>query len=173
MSRNKVFISLHLLCLMIAPLCFSETTKDLILLSEVNDFFDQYLKHYNRFIDNKTDQQALDMASNDIGLPAIHLTPGGQVVVFDDPESVTNNTATFLNRLRKNAMSQIVWSQKNIRILTPNSAIASNVANILDAEQNDKQRITATYLLHKQNQQWRIVVRTIHPNNALPLTFKP
>ncbi len=99
--------------------------------------------------------------------PAMRVTTGGPVVrtTRQEEEAFFRN---FLSGLVKGGYERSVWESLSIRLLDPNTAIASGVTVRYRADGSVFARLGVTYALYSTPEGWRIFLSATHePASAL------
>lgn len=138
------------------------------LHQEIETFFSHYLDHYNDYIHLNNQQTALLKAANDLNTPSFQIPPESNIMLFQSLEQIKNNTEYFLDQFKDNGIVKINWQKIQIKVLNPQTAIASNIATLFKSHNYIAQKVAATYLLHKSANQWKIIVRALHPIENSP-----
>lgn len=136
-------------------------------IREVQGFLANYLKNYNDAlsddsVNNANTIPSLIAASENLYIPAINVTKDGRFVLFTSKKHIADDTKTFILDLKKLGSTYIDYEKIQIKMLTDATALASNVASINKADNSALLKIGATYLIHKTDDGWKIIVRTFH-----------
>ncbi len=130
---------------------------------QVSLFLERYLEHFNSILKDSSDAQALQGSAEDMSYPAVWISNKGNRLIAAQPDFVKQRNAGFLNYLAQQNVQAIRWEKISLKRLGEKTVIASNVANLIDHAGNVTQRISSTYLLHLEQNQWRIFSRIQHP----------
>ncbi len=95
-----------------------------------------------------------------------------EVSLAVSPEEIERKYATVLDGLRERGFSRSEGRQLRVRILGPALAIASGWA-VRYAGDAELERLGATYLLRKTEDDWRIVVLATHSADTAALDSDP
>lgn len=135
---------------------------------EISQFFTQYLNNYNNYLNDISPSDALKMSAEDFNIPAMQVPQKGPVQIIASQNQIKNNTHAFLDNLRDNGVNKIAWKKIQIKELSFNAAVASNIAILYKSDGSVYTEIAATYILHKSAKDWKLAARALHPvNHAL------
>ena len=95
-----------------------------------------------------------------------------EVSLAVSPEEIERKYVTVLDGLRERGFSRTEGKQLRVRMLGPALAIASGWA-VRYAGDAELERLGATYLLRKTEEDWRIVVLTTHSSDRAALDSDP
>ena len=95
-----------------------------------------------------------------------------EVSLAASPEEIEQKYVTVLDGLRERGFSRTEGRQLRVRMLGPALAIASGWA-VRYAGDAELERLGATYLLRKTEEDWRIVVLTTHSPDTAALDSDP
>ncbi len=142
------------------------------LIPEVNAFLTAYLKHHNDALEDEGDDStqmmpALMAVSEDLNLPAINVTQDGNFVLFTSKQQIAKDTQSFIFDLKKQGVTHINYDKTQIKMLTNETALASNIASINKADNSALFKFGMTYLIRKGDKGWKIITRTTHPLNNI------
>lgn len=117
--------------------------------SEVKLFFDDYLKYYNAIIENPNNQDALVASAENYHSPAIQIIPNIPLRMVHEKQKLMNGSRAFLLSLKEKGVTTIEWENIQIKMLSENSAIASNIGVRYLSDGKIHNKAAATYLLKK------------------------
>ena len=141
---------------------------------QVATAMNDYLQHFNDYLDNPDSTRALIASGQDIAMPAI-LFPGGRnAVLVQERAPIEKGTQRFLDSYRAKGVSKLEWATFETHVLTDYAAIASTVANMLDEEGNMITKAASVYILRLNETGsgplWQIVMRISHaPEDRISL----
>ncbi len=148
--------------------CLAKNTDFEHLHKEIQIFFKHYLDHYNDYIKDNNKKEALLKATNDLNIPSFQIPPQNNIMVFESHEPIKTNTEYFLSQFQEKGIVKISWKKTHFKVLNPQAAIASNIAILSRNDNSIVQEVAASYLLHKSADQWKIIVRALHPIENSP-----
>lgn len=131
-------------------------------LKSATTFFAHYLDSYNAY---DAEAAAAKYADN------IVLTGAADLALTVPREQMKNNISRFLGNLKSKGVVRFEWQTLQVKMLSKNIALASNVAVRYLKDGSEYNRAGATVFAQQNNGAWEIIMINLHsPENALPLT---
>lgn len=155
---------LLILCTLIPSTLFAQSSPDNHALAqqEIKTYFKNYLAHFNQYLKDPSDKAALVASSNDVSFPSVLIGYKGTKQIASNHDFIIKSTQGFINALRQQGISQIKWKSLSIKPLNSHTAIASNTALLYKADDTLFREIAGTYLLHKNQDGWKLFSRIQH-----------
>ncbi|MGS2720307.1 DUF6841 family protein [Paraglaciecola aestuariivivens] len=162
----KLFTNYMLLCVMCFTVYFSSqaraeiTSTEPLKQQEVTDiksFFNKYMEKYNHYLHTKEFKNAPYLYADTIMVMSSSVSP----YIIDSSEFYLR-TQSFLDNLKSQGVERVGWINVNVRMIDKNLAIASNIAGRYKQTGDEFNRVGVTYLLRKNNNEWRITSFTVH-----------
>ncbi|WP_341503085.1 hypothetical protein [Gallaecimonas sp. GXIMD4217] len=134
--------------------------------ADIKLLFRHYMTKYNHFLQTSELKATPALYGDTVMLMSNSVPPRTLT-----GELMNEQVTKFLTRLKQQGISRVEWESTNIKRLSPNLAIASNVAARYRRDGSLFNRVGATYYVYKQQGQWRISAFAIHdPGNVLSMT---
>lgn len=131
---------------------------------EIIRFFDNYMQHYNDYIKDRSNTQALKKMAATYHKSAFQIIPGVPVLPLDNVDKLVKGSQRFLDGLVAQGVTYIKWQKVNIELLTDATAYVSNVGVRYKKNGQIFNKAAADYLIVKTAQGWKIatlVLRSI------------
>jgi uncharacterized protein YeeX (DUF496 family) len=128
------------------------------LNQEIITFFDNYMQHYNDYIKDTSNTDALKQMAATYHKSAFQVISGVPISPLDNPDELAKGAQRFLDSLVAQGVAKIKWQKVNIELLTDVSAYASNVGVRYKKDGQIFNKAAADYLLVKTAQGWKIAV---------------
>ncbi len=129
---------------------------------QLNHFFDDYLKHYNDYLNNSNNKETILQAAESYHLPALQIIPNIPLRVINSHLKLAIGTQNFLNKLRTSGVDHMRWEKVDIHQLSEKSAIASNVGIRYKKNGDIFNKAAATFMMYKSEDGWKIAALTLH-----------
>lgn len=126
-------------------------------IARINEFFDAYMAKYNHYLTTNEFKEAPYLYHDTIMVMSSSVAP-----YTIDSSTFYQRTKSFLDNLKKQGVRRIDWINVNVRIIDKNLAVASNTAARLLENGDEFNRVGVTYLMRKNNNEWRITSFTVH-----------
>lgn len=128
--------------------------------------FKNYMAKYNHYI---THQEL--KSSPELYAEQIMLMTGNKPAMLT-PDSMNKGVMGFLSGLKEKGVNKVAWEKVDVKLLSENIALASNVAVRYLANGDVYDRAGATYFINKNPEGWKITAFALHtPENAF--SFSP
>lgn len=133
--------------------------------AQITQVFAHYMQNYNSYLKTKVMNKAQSLYTDKMML----ITPNRTPAVLNE-EKLAKGIQAFLDGLRAKGVNNIAWDKLQIKLLSSSVAIASNTAVRYKSNGDIYDRAAATYMLTKNNNQWKIATLAPHAvKNVLPL----
>lgn len=132
--------------------CEERTNKQ-----QIAKVFKNYMIKYNHFIT----KQELKLTPELYAQQVMLMTGNGKSTTLT-PEKMNQGVTGFLTQLKSKGVNKIAWEAVEIKLLTDNIALASNIAVRYLANGEVYDRAGATYFLNKAETGWEISAFALH-----------
>ncbi len=156
-----------LLASLIFVLCIGTTSSTAAIESEaleenIREMFESYINVYNRRFQSRTgDAEFREEIVQYLHTPLVMFPATSPPQVVETSAKAAANFAGFTNMLISKGVKNLEWQDLQIRVLSPNKAIANNVGHGTDAEGRLVYETVSVYLVLKSDAGW--VIQTLNP----------
>lgn len=131
-------------------------------VKNIEAFFEAYMAKYNHYISQNEFKSQPYLYHDSIMVMSSSVKP-----YVIDAEAFYVQTQRFLDNLEKQGVRRIDWDDVNIKILDKNLAMSSNTAVRYDENNAVFNRVGVTFMLRKQESEWRITSFTVHDEGGV------
>ena len=131
-------------------------------VTAIKQLFTDYMAHYNGYMRGESLE----------GIEQLYMPTITLMSTVNAPQSVPAQTFVeqvtgFLDGLKQQGVVVVSWQDVNVRLLDSNIALASNLATRYNKTGDIVNQVGATYLLYKQENQWRIASFAVHAHTGI------